>query len=142
MDGMEEPHELDKYLLKSVEKVCDLVAWWWDHQHSYPTLLKMAFNYLSVPHKFCASIMVYCWVLTSLIPATSTAVECVFSQGQQLLHFTHNQLSGVSIQAVLCFGDWGQKDLIDSGDVFKAIRYSNQKCKRKLSEVLDESEDS
>ncbi|KIK00852.1 hypothetical protein K443DRAFT_68066, partial [Laccaria amethystina LaAM-08-1] len=69
---------------------------------SYPMLLKMAFNLLSIPHE---------------LVATSTAVEHVFSQGCQLLHFTCNHLSGASIQSLLCFGDWSQKDLIATSDV-------------------------
>jgi hAT family C-terminal dimerisation region len=48
MDGIEECHKLDKYLSKSVEKVCDPVAWWWEHHHIYLKLSKMAFNYLSI----------------------------------------------------------------------------------------------
>ncbi|KIK80377.1 hypothetical protein PAXRUDRAFT_158868, partial [Paxillus rubicundulus Ve08.2h10] len=46
--------------------------------HTYPTLHWMALNFLSVPG-----------VSDHLTPM-STAVEHVFSQERQLLHFTHN----------------------------------------------------
>jgi hypothetical protein len=72
---------------------------------------------------------------SNAILATSTAVEHVYSQGCQLLHFTHNCLSGVSIRALLCFGDWSQKDLIATSDIVEAIRYSNRKRKHALSET-------
>jgi hypothetical protein len=72
---------------------------------------------------------------SNTILATSTAVEHVFSQGRQLLHFTCNRLSGLSIQSLLCFGDWSRKDLIATSDIVDAIRYSNRKCKRTLNET-------
>ena len=72
---------------------------------------------------------------SNAILATSTAVERVFSQGRQLLHFTRNRLSGVSIRSLLCFGDWSRKDLIATSDVVEAIRYSSRKRKRALSET-------
>ena len=75
------------------------------------------------------------------ILATSTAVECVFSQGRQLLYLTRSRLSGISIWALLCFGDWSRKDLIATSDVVEAIRYSNGKRKRALSETMMESND-
>ncbi|KIM63441.1 hypothetical protein SCLCIDRAFT_91875, partial [Scleroderma citrinum Foug A] len=59
----------------------------------YPTLYRMALDYLSVP-------------------ATSTAVERVFSQGRQLLHFARNCLSPSSTRAFLCLGLWLRMDLI------------------------------
>ncbi|KAJ6551884.1 hypothetical protein B0H19DRAFT_912889, partial [Mycena capillaripes] len=44
--------------------------------------------------------------------ATSTGVECVFSKGRQLLHFTCNRLSVKSVHIFLCLGSWSQHDLI------------------------------
>ncbi|KIM56394.1 hypothetical protein SCLCIDRAFT_94438, partial [Scleroderma citrinum Foug A] len=64
----------------------------------YPMLHQMALDFLSVP-------------------ATSTAVEHVFSQGCQLLHFTHNQLSPSTICAYLCLGAWGRCDLLIMEDL-------------------------
>ena len=66
--------------------------------------------------------------------ATSTSVERVFSQGRQLLHFTRNRLSGQSIRALMCFGDWSRKDLISLSDVVDAIKSR----KRRLSDTSQE----
>ena len=44
-------------------------------------------------------------------------VERVFSQGRVLLPHTRNRLSGQSIRALLCLGEWSRLDLIDSTDV-------------------------
>jgi hAT family C-terminal dimerisation region len=54
--------------------------------------------------------------------ATSTAVERVFSQGRQILHFTRNRLSPHSIRAIMCFGAWGRKNLVHMPEIVEAIR--------------------
>ncbi|KIL63554.1 hypothetical protein M378DRAFT_53484, partial [Amanita muscaria Koide BX008] len=95
-------NELDDYLSQAIEKVSDPIAWWWDHRKVYPKLSAMAFDYLSVP-------------------ATSTAVERLFSQGRQLLYFTRNRLSPTMIRAFLCLSDWGKRDLIDMPELVAAI---------------------
>ncbi|KIJ13032.1 hypothetical protein PAXINDRAFT_36453, partial [Paxillus involutus ATCC 200175] len=59
----------------------------------YPNIHRMALDCLSVP-------------------ATSTAVEHVFSQGRQLPHFTRNQLSARSMRAFPCLGPWVRHDMI------------------------------
>jgi hypothetical protein len=133
MDDLEEADELNEYLAKPLEKVRDPLGWWWDHRASYPTLSKMAFDFLSIPRELIGTH--FSSMMSNAILATSTAVERVFSQGRQLLHFTRNRLSGVSIRALLCFGDWSRKDLIATSDVVEAIRYSNGKRKRALSET-------
>jgi hypothetical protein len=51
----------------------------------------------------------------------STTVERVFSKGCQLLSFTRNRLSPVSICYILCFGDWSRKNLIHMPDLFSAV---------------------
>jgi hypothetical protein len=51
MDDLEEADELDDYLAKPLEKVRDPLQWWWDHRASYPTLSKMAFDFLSIPRE-------------------------------------------------------------------------------------------
>ncbi|KAF8222390.1 hypothetical protein L208DRAFT_1157979, partial [Tricholoma matsutake] len=53
--------------------------------------------------------------------AMSTAVKQLFSQGCQLLHFTHSHLSPSMICAFLCFWDWSQKDLVDMPDLAVVI---------------------
>ena len=76
------------------QKGRDPIAWWWDHWKVFPRLSAMPFDYLSIPGRFLFSALSY--VLTSYL-TTSTAVKWVFSQGQQLLHFTCNWLSPASI---------------------------------------------
>ena len=51
MDDLKEADELDDYLAAPLEKVRDPLQWWWDHRTSYPTLSKMAFDFLSVPRE-------------------------------------------------------------------------------------------
>ena len=70
--------------------------------------------------------------LTSLLTATSTAVEHVFSQGHQLLSFTHNHLSASSIYIHLCLGSWGHHDLITFEDVLASVK---GRSKRKQEDV-------
>jgi hypothetical protein len=64
----------------------------------------------------------------------STAVERVFSQGRQLLSFTHNRLSASSIGAFLCLGSWGRNDIIMFEDVVSAVRANSSKRKREESD--------
>ena len=51
MEDIEEVNELNDYLLKLLKKVRDPITWWWGHSTSYPKLLKMALDYLSIPCK-------------------------------------------------------------------------------------------
>ena len=74
-------------------------------------------------------------MLSNVILATSTAVERVFSQGRQLLQFTHNRFSGGSIRLLLCFWDWSRKDMINTDHVVEAIKLSNGK--NKCAAVVD-----
>lgn len=67
----------------------------------------------------------------STLSATSTAVECVFSQGRQLLHFARNRLSPSSIRAIMCFGAWSRKDLVDMAEIVDAICGARHGKKRK-----------
>jgi hypothetical protein len=102
-------------LRKPVESVKNPLKWWVANRHVYPKLYRMALDYLS-------------------IPATSTAVERVFSQGRQLLSFTRNRLHVSSIRTFLCLGSWGRDDLVFMEDILAAVR-SNSKRKRESSEV-------
>ncbi|KAJ7776298.1 hypothetical protein B0H16DRAFT_1302414, partial [Mycena metata] len=70
--------------------------------------------------------------------ATSTGVECVFSQGRQLLHFTRNRLSAKSVQMFLCLGSWSKHDLV--GDqVFHAAVRENMGEKKGKGKIVDGS---
>ena len=54
--------------------------------------------------------------------ATSTSVERVFSQGRQLLSYTWNRMTGKTVCALLCFGDWCRKDIVSMVDIVEAVR--------------------
>jgi hypothetical protein len=41
--------ELDSYLWLPVEKVKDLLQWWYQNRRDYPTLSHMALDFLSIP---------------------------------------------------------------------------------------------
>ena len=81
MDDIYDTSELDDYLSKPVEKVRDPIGWWWHRHASYAKLSKMSLDYLSVP---CELFHISCSSIKSsavLLPATSTAVECVSHRG-------------------------------------------------------------
>jgi hAT family C-terminal dimerisation region len=101
-------NERDEYLCKPVENVTDPLKWWYLNRFKYPTLHRMAFNYLS-------------------IPATSTEVERLFSQGHLILHFTRNRLSPSSFHAFLCVGSWAWRDMVILEDIIQAIKSSKRK---------------
>ena len=75
----------------------------------------------------CQVSQVYTAMVITLIitlihwPATSTAVERIFSQGRHILPFTCNCLSSSSIQAYLCFGSWAHSGLVVLSDVVAAV---------------------
>lgn len=56
--------------------------------------------------------------------ATSTPSERVFSRGRQLLSFTRNRLSGLSIRRFLCLGDWSRKDIVGDEIFLRAVKQS------------------
>jgi hypothetical protein len=109
LDG--EMTELELYLSQPVENVADPLKWWLTHSHTFPTLSQMALDYLS-------------------IPATSTAVERVFSQGRHLLSHTRNRMKGKTLCAHLCLGSWARKGLVDVKDLIEVIQATSKKRKR------------
>ena len=94
----------------------------------------MALDYISIPGK-----SQFISIFIVLI-ATSTAVEHVFSQGQQLLYFTWNHLSPALIWSSLCFDDWSWKELVCILDIIGSIS-GKGKGKRALEESLSGDED-
>jgi hypothetical protein len=96
----------------------------------YPNLSRMAQDYLSIPGEWIGTIE---WIENYNFAATSTAVERLFSQGRQLLHFTRNRLSPSAIRAQLCLGSWGRHDMVRLEDVLDAVVPKKQK--RSLSDV-------
>ena len=55
--------------------------------------------------------------------------------------FTQNQLSGDSIHAMLYFGNWCHKDLVDFSDILKRVRYGKRKQKCSMNVESEESKD-
>jgi hypothetical protein len=51
------------------------------------------------------------------IPATSTDVERLFSQGRLLLTHVRSRLSAQSTRALLCLGSWSLLNLVKEDDV-------------------------
>ena len=60
-------------------------------------------------------------------PATSTAVEQVFSQGRILLNFMQNWLTPATIHTNLCLRDWCCKGLMEMADLLAAVREKKRK---------------
>ncbi|KAF5317480.1 hypothetical protein D9758_019086 [Tetrapyrgos nigripes] len=100
--------ELADYLAMPLENVKDPLMWWWEKRTVFPILSQMALDYHS-------------------IPATSTSVERVFSFGRQLLVFTRNRLSALSLRRFLCLGSWSKKDMIQDKDVLDALLEADEK---------------
>ena len=63
------------------------------------------------------------------IPATSTAVERVFSRGRHILPFTRNRLSASTIRAYLCLGSWCSKNLVGIPEIVSVIKGIDKKRK-------------
>ena len=124
--------ELEEYLRKPVENVKEPLKWWIANRHVYPTLHRMALDYLSIPGELYYTF----YSLTNLsFVATSTAVERVFSQGRQLLSFTRNRLQASSFRMFLCLGSWGRHDLVLFDDVLAAVRAGSKR--KRDSDVID-----
>jgi hypothetical protein len=41
--------ELDRFLGMDPEQVKNVIEWWFERQHTYPQLSRMAMDYLSIP---------------------------------------------------------------------------------------------
>ncbi|KAF5319873.1 hypothetical protein D9758_018909 [Tetrapyrgos nigripes] len=109
--------KLSKYLSQALEATKDPLGWWWSKRAIFPVLSQMALDYHSVP-------------------ATSTPVERVFSQGRQLLVFTRNRLSGFSVRKLLCLGSWSRKDLVSDKVIVNAfVEEDERKSKKSVTAV-------
>jgi len=77
-----------------------------------------ALDYLSIPGKstFCYHMQ---WIIIDYLSlsATSTDVECVFSQGRLVLSHIRNRLSVQSTHALLCLGNWSLLGYIKDKDI-------------------------
>jgi hypothetical protein len=138
MDGIKEVDELCKYLSLLIERVHNPLAWWWEHHHTYPQLSAMAFDFLSAPCMYCLLVILPSMLIFGICESsgTSTAVEHVFSKGQQLLLYTRNRLSPASIHSLLCIGDWSRKDLVHMPDLVEAIGGKKKSGKQVFEDIL------
>ncbi|KAG1744786.1 hypothetical protein EDB19DRAFT_1906503 [Suillus lakei] len=80
-----------------------------DENNTAPALTTICDNRWRIPRSRC----------NGGIPATSTAVERVFSQGRHLLHFTRNPSS---TRAFLCLGSWLRCDLFAPEDLTNIMK--------------------
>jgi len=91
--------ELDRYLkTPRVKDVRDPLQWWMDNKSFYPRLSRMAKDFL-------------------VIPASSVAVERVFSKGRLLISHVRNRLSAQSTRALLCLGYWSKMGFVKPDDM-------------------------
>ncbi|CAB4374518.1 unnamed protein product [Rhizophagus irregularis] len=80
--------ELNSYFNSTLEPgTINVLEWWKGHESNYPTLAKMARNYLS-------------------IPATSAPVERLFSESGNLITPEQNRLRSDIIHAIMCLKSW------------------------------------
>ena len=124
---VEKQNELDDYLRALVENTPDPLKWWHEHRLAYPNLSVMALDFLSAPRK-CSLCNLAFFLFIGHI-ATSTAVERVFSQGRQVLHFTRNRSTPKAVRAFLCLGSWSRCGLITVEDIVKAVKGRSKKRK-------------
>ena len=89
--------ELDKWIEDGVqqedENIEDPLAWWLNHEKSYPILSQMALDLFS-------------------IPAMSSGCERVFSQAKKLITDEHSRLSAATIEADECLKNWLRNGLV------------------------------
>jgi hypothetical protein len=78
--------------------------------------------------------LIYC------VLATLTAVECIFSQGHQLLSYMQSCLSPSMIRSILCFGDWSHKDLVHMLDLVAAVEDKQRLKKWEFEEISSADE--
>ncbi|KAL4264910.1 Vacuolar processing and transposase activity regulator [Pleurotus pulmonarius] len=90
--------ELERYLSTDLEITTNIIQWWVEHRAMYARLSRMAIDYLT-------------------IPATSVAVERIFSQGRLLVSSIRNRLSAQSTRTILCLGQWSLLGMIKDMDV-------------------------
>lgn len=98
--------ELDRYLSSDADPTINSPLAWWisqDARAAYPNLSHMAVSYLT-------------------IPATSVAVERLFSKGRIFVSHLRNGLSAESIRALLCLNNWRTLGFIKDDDILSVTR--------------------
>jgi len=88
---MSKNSELDTYLEKELvsfhEKNFDILQWWKRNSESYPTLAKMARDFLAVQ-------------------VSSVASESAFSAAGRLTDHLRSSMSAETLEALICSKDW------------------------------------
>jgi len=114
--------EVSCYLYTKIEDVKneDLLRWWHEHRHVFPTCTK----WLSITILFYISSYFYIIFLSliygTILTGTFVDMEHVFSQGRLLLPYIHNRLSSESMRALLCLGDWCRCGLMKDSNIKSA----------------------
>jgi hypothetical protein len=75
-------NELDAYLNAPVEDIDDALKWWQQQCATYPHLLHMVLDYLTIPGMYICILIYHSLIVFA---ATSVDVEHVFSCGRLLL---------------------------------------------------------
>ncbi|XP_020977044.1 zinc finger BED domain-containing protein RICESLEEPER 2-like isoform X3 [Arachis ipaensis] len=108
-------NQLDIYLSEATlfcnDAIIDVLQWWKDNHHRFPTLSLMARDLLS-------------------IPITTVASESAFSMGSHVLNKYRSRLLSDNIKAVICTRNWirGYDDFEedkDQEDIAKGEGYSS-----------------
>jgi hypothetical protein len=99
------------------ENVKDVLIWWHEQKAMYPHLSHMALDYLTIPGMQFIIHYLFIKLTVSSFSATSTDVECVFSQGRILLTHVRNSLSVQSTRALMCLGDWSRLGFVKDKDI-------------------------
>ncbi|KIL55104.1 hypothetical protein M378DRAFT_57624, partial [Amanita muscaria Koide BX008] len=95
--------EVTRYLRTEQVNEADPLHWWYERQHIYPGLSRVAWDYLS-------------------IPATSVDVERIFSGGRVLLSYLRNRMQVETTRALLCVGEWSKKRVVTQKDILAALK--------------------
>ena len=104
--------------------------WWnlWDGGMTTAMYIPLFIIWHWIIWAFLVSLLLLLFVLQLRSPiATSMEVEHVFSQGQQLLHFTRSRLGPSSIYAYMCLGSWSRHDLLLMGDLLSVLRATKKR---------------
>ena len=117
-----ESHDELMVYLSTRPELTDVLKWWYQHHTTYPTLHRMALDYLSIPGEWSSS---FVSLFLTIQIATSIDVERTFSKGQLLLSHVCSRLAVQSTRALLCLGSWSLKGFVKDSDVLSAASQSD-----------------
>jgi hypothetical protein len=127
--------ELNCYLATNVENMKDGLMWWHERCTTFPHLLCMARDYLSIPGKcpcLCSTLTLIFYPLV-----TTVDIEHVFSRSCLVLLHICNHLGVQSTHASLCVGQWSLLGLVKDGDIKMSLSTDNIVKEDKLPEDWD-----